>query len=1485
MPSLQKKVLSRYIRTGCERQLLLNLYNDTERKQRGMPPRQTERAGIGYAGVFGYEWQDKKVSELDQVFGAANVHVNPQMSGNRPGSLELDTVLAQVKPFQFVVEGRYSPDTATFRNSINLDTLFDLKGEPLTVGDAFPDIIQILPSMADRAGWEIEREEARPGAIGLAHEVTPCGDIRPLNVTDTRLRLRIIDIKLAAEPGAHYFAEVVYYSLTFAAWLAESPYSDQYVVVAAPAVWPGSYEASAIVKACASIRQELRDPTAEELALALEDDIEIAPFDVFGPRLTQFFREDLPRVLQTQWDQLPWHVSVRCSGCEFLGYPWQRSDGKPTNDLLHCWPTAQREGHLSRVVGLTRGNARQLASIAPDVATLATTSIQNTAFDASPTLRAKRTVFPHRAKSLYSGDAGIIPASGSDALMPEWPDLRIFIFLDYDLSSAITASLSLRAYWKEPLPFESTLTPVNKKWLSRSGAVEDKDATLLGSDKPFQEVFIIDRRDLMRERDELLKFLRSLRGILDGVRNQDEQDAASNRRGDTDKPDKLKRSTYQIYLWDEAQRKHLVRVVGRHLDAILADPKLRDLAWLFPPAELLVHPEDASYNSPFTLVSSVVQNTVAVPVPHRYTLLEVVQTYRPEGSNAPFVHPLYQDPLSDLIPSERIHEMWTQRGDWLETANEIRQTTRRKLVALSLVTGQLWRDLKTSLTRAAAPHISRPSRGIQGVAPQSQVWYEYTRLNYALDELEEHSTRAMPAHEREARAKSAHLHRRLEGDKREQALLLLQAASEEPLEDPDELIVYEMSKDSVEFNVRPPQMGFALAPRLKPEFLNTASYPLVKDLDLKVGAKLSGSVADAGLTQVSVIALDRPNLLLALRPGRNYRASALESAGRIDLSHDVMLDPVGADYLSKKVRLTLEGIGWPQSAQDNEAALHALGMKLMGTPQVIREECPASEFLWQSAGLVTTPVLRDIQAAKAKLEHAGIRLNDSQWSAWSAALSRRLTLIWGPPGTGKSQTLRAVVAGAVCAAHQLGTPLRVLISAGTYTAVDNVLLDTAKILRSLLPVKPYQIIRLQSDYNTPPKELADDSDIVQVVVKTVQAPQYVLDLQSTLNEPSGIVIVGAVPQQLHNLAVATKNKQPKNVPSNTQRRWFDLILIDEASQIGMAESTLIVSKGSNGAAFVLAGDDLQLPPIHPAQPPENLSHVVGSVYGYLRHYHRILPEPLQVNYRSCQALVEFTLRAGYDPSLHAHHSALRLALLKGEALPHQRPSDWPDTLHWTADWGRLLNPDSPAACFVYVDEVASQANDFEADAVAALLYLLYQRTDSQLAGEKDNNGQENPLSGKPYGMEDFWKHAVGVVTPHRAQMAKVVARLQNVFPGHDASLIWQAVDTVERFQGQQRDVIIASFGLGDPDLIQAEDEFLYSLNRFNVMASRARAKLIVLTTRSLVNYLSDNADVLEQSRLFKYFVETFCCVSEPLTLAYLDATQQVQHRSGVLRTR
>jgi superfamily I DNA and/or RNA helicase len=115
-------------------------------------------------------------------------------------------------------------------------------------------------------------------------------------------------------------------------------------------------------------------------------------------------------------------------------------------------------------------------------------------------------------------------------------------------------------------------------------------------------------------------------------------------------------------------------------------------------------------------------------------------------------------------------------------------------------------------------------------------------------------------------------------------------------------------------------------------------------------------------------------------------------------------------------------------------------------------------------------------------------------------------------------------------------------------------------------------------------------------------------------------------------------------------------------------------------------------------------------------------------------------------------------------------------------------------------------------------------------------------------------------------------------------MIRGAVDTVERFQGQQRDVIIASFALGDPDAIFDEDDFLLSLNRFNVLASRARAKLIVLVSQEVVDHLSGDLDTLRGSSLLKVYVNSFCQAARPMTLGEL-VNGSPRLISGVFRYR
>jgi hypothetical protein len=128
-------------------------------------------------------------------------------------------------------------------------------------------------------------------------------------------------------------------------------------------------------------------------------------------------------------------------------------------------------------------------------------------------------------------------------------------------------------------------------------------------------------------------------------------------------------------------------------------------------------------------------------------------------------------------------------------------------------------------------------------------------------------------------------------------------------------------------------------------------------------------------------------------------------------------------------------------------------------------------------------------------------------------------------------------------------------------------------------------------------------------------------------------------------------------------------------------------------------------------------------------------------------------------------------------------------------------------------------------------------------------------------------------------LQQVFSRSPEIWP-----FIRDCVDTVERFQGQQRDIILASFALGDPDAIGNEEDFLLSLNRFNVMASRARAKLVVLVSREVVDHIPDEITTLRGSRLLKTYVESFCETAHPVTLGY-KTNMEIRQVPGILKCR
>ncbi|MDP1657845.1 MAG: AAA domain-containing protein, partial [Methylotenera sp.] len=202
-------------------------------------------------------------------------------------------------------------------------------------------------------------------------------------------------------------------------------------------------------------------------------------------------------------------------------------------------------------------------------------------------------------------------------------------------------------------------------------------------------------------------------------------------------------------------------------------------------------------------------------------------------------------------------------------------------------------------------------------------------------------------------------------------------------------------------------------------------------------------------------------------------------------------------------------------------------------------------------------------------------LNQAQKVAILLTESTEVSLIWGPPGTGKTHTLSQIIYRAFLRDE------KVLVLSTSNVAIDQVILYLDKFLYS--DEKKY-VLRL--GYT--------DDDICM---------QYIRDSLSSIDE--SIVF--------STLATATlKNEKLLEVS-------FDLVIVDEASMVSLPYAFLAASMSSRN--IVYTGDFRQLPPIALAE-KTSLSE---NIFDYLRVSEKIdknISPPylalLDTQYRMCR---------------------------------------------------------------------------------------------------------------------------------------------------------------------------------------------------------------------------------------------------------------------------
>lgn len=106
--------------------------------------------------------------------------------------------------------------------------------------------------------------------------------------------------------------------------------------------------------------------------------------------------------------------------------------------------------------------------------------------------------------------------------------------------------------------------------------------------------------------------------------------------------------------------------------------------------------------------------------------------------------------------------------------------------------------------------------------------------------------------------------------------------------------------------------------------------------------------------------------------------------------------------------------------------------------------------------------------------------------------------------------------------------------------------------------------------------------------------------------------------------------------------------------------------------------------------------------------------------------------------------------------------------------------------------------------------------------------------------------STAILTPHRAQRALLKTELEKYY-GNAVDVI----DTVEKVQGGERDNVIVSATASNPSAIGKNVEFILSLNRSNVAFSRVKKCLIVVCSKTLLDYIPTELENYEEAILWK----------------------------------
>ncbi|MDE5903711.1 MAG: AAA family ATPase [Muribaculaceae bacterium] len=291
---------------------------------------------------------------------------------------------------------------------------------------------------------------------------------------------------------------------------------------------------------------------------------------------------------------------------------------------------------------------------------------------------------------------------------------------------------------------------------------------------------------------------------------------------------------------------------------------------------------------------------------------------------------------------------------------------------------------------------------------------------------------------------------------------------------------------------------------------------------------------------------------------------------------------------------------------------------------------------------------------------------------------------------------------------------------------------------------------------------------------------------------------------------------------------FSTLFIDEAAQALEAACWIPMRRAGR---VILAGDHCQLPP------------TVKSVEAMRGGLAYSLMERIAADHPEAVTLLTTQYRMHEDimrvPNRWFYHGRIKAApeVRWRSILDLDTPIEWIDTSEMTAasptsgrDNGHAAAPDSRAESRDTTD--ASSDSAFR-EALTGQSFGRINRDEGLLT--LLTLGEYFIRSGRRRILEE--RVDVGIISPYRAQVQYLRSLIRRV-PFFKPFRHLISVNTVDGFQGQERDVIVVS-------LVRSNEEgdigFLRDLRRMNVAITRARMKLLII----------GNADTMRRHRFYR----------------------------------